>query len=587
MRDHRGARGARSPSAAKAAPMRAPRGRPRTRRRAARPARGARASPAAATRCCGSGRSWSPEPARAVSSPALSRTARRSATARSTDWMRAAAVRPARPCAASRRSRASATLAALTAKGRVTMVAVNAGSGSHRARPVAGGGGVSDSSEHEPGAQPREAYAAMRWPRPSGSRLRRRDDDAGATSAAAQRGARTSGGDHDRRAIGGPSRRRRLQQRRGATARRRGRGAGRQAGRHLPGRPHRRHREGHRRRPEHRQQARSGAPRGRLGDARGLRPRRTSSCSTALAEEVTAEGDRTAYVIRLREGIEFHNGKTLGADDVIYSLKRLINPKLGLFGGAALASVDPKRHDQGWTSARSAARSSRPTRPSRTRSASTSPASSPTATPDKGSVGRRRPDRHGPVHAGELHAGPARAATPATRTTGAAASRSSTRSSSSTSPTTRAGQRAAGRAGRRHHRRAVRAGAGSWRQRRAEGARVPRAAAGCRSAWRVDQEPFTDVRVRQAFRLIVDRAQMVQQALVGPRPGRPTTSTASFDACYPTDLPAAHAGHRAGEVPAGRGRPGGPDGRPADHERRRPAWSSRPRSSRSRPRRPA
>ena len=45
----------------------------------------------------------------------------------------------------------------------------------------------------------------------------------------------------------------------------------------------------------------------------------------------------------MRDGIEFHNGKTLGADDVIYSLQRMIDPKLGLFGGAALSSVDPKR----------------------------------------------------------------------------------------------------------------------------------------------------------------------------------------------------------------------------------------------------
>ena len=32
---------------------------------------------------------------------------------------------------------------------------------------------------------------------------------------------------------------------------------------------------------------------------------------------------------------------------------------------------------------------------------------------------------------------------------------------------------------------------------------------------RIDQEPFTDVRVRQAFRLIVDRNQMLQNALAG------------------------------------------------------------------------
>src|SRR6266508_6002708 len=61
-----------------------------------------------------------------------------------------------------------------------------------------------------------------------------------------------------------------------------------------------------------------------------------------LAEEVsTKTGD--VWTIRVRSGIEFHNGKTLGADDVIYSLRRLINPKLKLFGGAALASIDPQR----------------------------------------------------------------------------------------------------------------------------------------------------------------------------------------------------------------------------------------------------
>ena len=61
-----------------------------------------------------------------------------------------------------------------------------------------------------------------------------------------------------------------------------------------------------------------------------------------LAEEITAK-TADVWTIRVRDGIEFHNGKTLGADDVIYSLRRLVNPKLGLFGGAALSSIDPKR----------------------------------------------------------------------------------------------------------------------------------------------------------------------------------------------------------------------------------------------------
>jgi peptide/nickel transport system substrate-binding protein len=61
---------------------------------------------------------------------------------------------------------------------------------------------------------------------------------------------------------------------------------------------------------------------------------------TGLAEEITPKS-ASVWTIRVRDGIEFSNGKTLGADDVMYSLRRLINPKLGLFGGAALSSVDP------------------------------------------------------------------------------------------------------------------------------------------------------------------------------------------------------------------------------------------------------
>jgi peptide/nickel transport system substrate-binding protein len=63
---------------------------------------------------------------------------------------------------------------------------------------------------------------------------------------------------------------------------------------------------------------------------------------TGLAEEITPKS-ASVWTIRVRDGIEFSNGKTLGADDVIYSIRRLINPKLGLFGGAALSSVDPRR----------------------------------------------------------------------------------------------------------------------------------------------------------------------------------------------------------------------------------------------------
>jgi peptide/nickel transport system substrate-binding protein len=62
-----------------------------------------------------------------------------------------------------------------------------------------------------------------------------------------------------------------------------------------------------------------------------------------LAESIEHNKKGDVWTIRVRPGIEFHNGKTLGAEDVIYSLRRLINPKLKLFGGAALSSVDPNR----------------------------------------------------------------------------------------------------------------------------------------------------------------------------------------------------------------------------------------------------
>src|SRR6266702_4451118 len=61
-----------------------------------------------------------------------------------------------------------------------------------------------------------------------------------------------------------------------------------------------------------------------------------------LAEEVTQDLP-DQWTIKLRDGITFHNGKALTADDVIYSLNRILDPKEGLFGTAGLASIDPKQ----------------------------------------------------------------------------------------------------------------------------------------------------------------------------------------------------------------------------------------------------
>jgi peptide/nickel transport system substrate-binding protein len=62
----------------------------------------------------------------------------------------------------------------------------------------------------------------------------------------------------------------------------------------------------------------------------------------SLAEEFSSTTP-DVWTIRVRDGIEFHNGKTLGADDVIYSIQRMANPKVGLAAAAQLASIDPSR----------------------------------------------------------------------------------------------------------------------------------------------------------------------------------------------------------------------------------------------------
>jgi peptide/nickel transport system substrate-binding protein len=62
-----------------------------------------------------------------------------------------------------------------------------------------------------------------------------------------------------------------------------------------------------------------------------------------LAESVTQDSP-TQWTIRLKQGIEFSNGKKLSADDVIYSFQRILTPGLGLFGHSGLSkSVDPKK----------------------------------------------------------------------------------------------------------------------------------------------------------------------------------------------------------------------------------------------------
>jgi len=59
-----------------------------------------------------------------------------------------------------------------------------------------------------------------------------------------------------------------------------------------------------------------------------------------LAELSEVGPGATSWTIRLKQGLEFHNGKTIGADDVIFSIRRLTDPKLASPFGALISPVD-------------------------------------------------------------------------------------------------------------------------------------------------------------------------------------------------------------------------------------------------------
>ncbi len=59
-----------------------------------------------------------------------------------------------------------------------------------------------------------------------------------------------------------------------------------------------------------------------------------------LAEELTPNKDATEWTIRVKKGIEFHNGKELTSDDVIFTFQRIV--KNDFSGASILAYVDVK-----------------------------------------------------------------------------------------------------------------------------------------------------------------------------------------------------------------------------------------------------
>src|ERR671929_1261421 len=56
-----------------------------------------------------------------------------------------------------------------------------------------------------------------------------------------------------------------------------------------------------------------------------------------LAESIEASGRADLWTVRLKPGITFHNGKSVSADDVIFTIKRITDPKNPLVGAILLS----------------------------------------------------------------------------------------------------------------------------------------------------------------------------------------------------------------------------------------------------------
>jgi peptide/nickel transport system substrate-binding protein len=68
-----------------------------------------------------------------------------------------------------------------------------------------------------------------------------------------------------------------------------------------------------------------------------------SKLEMLLAESIEPEKSPKQWTIRLKQGITFHNGKPVTADDVIFSLRRILDPKDPKVGAASIGYIDEKK----------------------------------------------------------------------------------------------------------------------------------------------------------------------------------------------------------------------------------------------------
>jgi peptide/nickel transport system substrate-binding protein len=74
-----------------------------------------------------------------------------------------------------------------------------------------------------------------------------------------------------------------------------------------------------------------------------VRPPSFGPLEMMVAESIEPEHGKTdSWVVKIRPGIEFHNGKTVTADDVVFSLNRILDPKNPKVGAASIGYIDIK-----------------------------------------------------------------------------------------------------------------------------------------------------------------------------------------------------------------------------------------------------
>jgi peptide/nickel transport system substrate-binding protein len=61
-----------------------------------------------------------------------------------------------------------------------------------------------------------------------------------------------------------------------------------------------------------------------------------------LAESMTPNADATLWTIKVRKGVTFHDGKPLTAADVAYTFQTILNPKSPGYGASSIQNVDAK-----------------------------------------------------------------------------------------------------------------------------------------------------------------------------------------------------------------------------------------------------